>query len=468
MKYDDLRLPVAGLALACALPAGLAAGTATRQDQTALAPRVNEGSRMLRFDWPMLRIGTAEYAEGPTGVTVIHFQQRSSVAVDVRGGGPGTVNTDYARIGYDIPELDAVVFSGGSFYGLENTTAVNTALKDDGIRDGNWDNIGFTVGAIIYDFGDRRLNEIYPDKRLAQAALRAARPGTFPLGAQGAGRMAKSGGLFGCNAYSGQGGAFRQVGEIKIAAFVVVNAVGVVTTRDGRVAACYPDPKWPGEALRTNDLLAGYPKTRLEGFATAPAVDDKKRNTTVSLVVTNVKLPRAQLERLATQVHGSMSRGLQPFATEFDGDVLYAVSTNEVDHPLYETGKTTNFDLDVLASELMWDAILSSVPEQVTAPPPAAGPAPTAAELRRYAGEYVFSPYVTVRVTAEGDRLLAQATGKRRAFAIGLQAPVELLPAAKATFTVPGRYPLTLDFGTADRLVVNPGHWEQTGQRRKK
>jgi len=61
-------------------------------------------------------------------------------------------------------------------------------------------------GAIIYDFGGRRFNEIYPDKRLAQAALHALRPGVFPLGAQGAGRMAMQGSYFGCDAHSGQGG----------------------------------------------------------------------------------------------------------------------------------------------------------------------------------------------------------------------------------------------------------------------
>ena len=165
-------------------------------DQAGLMPVVNSGAQTLQFDWPTVRIGTGEYEEGPTGVTVFHFGRRVLGAVDVRGGGPGTVNTDYLRLGYDLPELDAVVFSGGSWYGLESVTAVATALKDDGMRDGIWTNLALSVGAIIYDFGERRLNEIYPDKRLAQAAFRAARPGIFPLGAHGAGRFAKTGGLF--------------------------------------------------------------------------------------------------------------------------------------------------------------------------------------------------------------------------------------------------------------------------------
>jgi L-aminopeptidase/D-esterase-like protein len=82
------------------------------------------------------------------------------------------------------------VFSGGSTYSEEAITAVETGLKDDGVRSGKWTDIALVAGAIIYDFNPGlRFNEIYPDKRLAQAALHALRR-VFPLGAQGAGRMA--------------------------------------------------------------------------------------------------------------------------------------------------------------------------------------------------------------------------------------------------------------------------------------
>ena len=113
-----------------------------------------------------------------------------------------------------------------------------TGLKDEGLRSGAWDNIARAAGAIIYDFGGRRLNEIYPDKRLAQAALHVLRPGVFPLGAQGAGRMAMQGGFFGCAAHSGEGAAFRELNGVKIAAFVVVNASGSITDRNGNVVKC--------------------------------------------------------------------------------------------------------------------------------------------------------------------------------------------------------------------------------------
>jgi L-aminopeptidase/D-esterase-like protein len=465
--------------LACALLLAAANTAALAADQAALEPVLNDGDQTLRFDWPAIHIGTGEYEEGPTGVTVFHFPKRALAAVDVRGGGPGTVNTDFLRLGYDTPELDTVVFAGGSWYGLENTTATATALKDDGTRDGDWTNLALSVGAIIYDLGDRRLNELYPDKRLGQAALRAARPGVFPLGAHGAGRFARTGGLFGCNAYSGQGGAFRQIGELKIAAFVVVNALGVITTRAGRVAACYPDAKWPQE-LRTTDLLASYPASGKPGSTlTQPAPSSttgkpvasldppataNHRNTTISLVVTNQKLSVAELQRLATHVHSSMSRAIQPFATEFDGDVLYAVTTAELQPTAQKPGAPA-ITIDVLAAETMWDAILASIPPQPVAPQPAKRALTKAEDLAQRAGDYVFSPFVSVRVTTEGNKLLAQATGKRPAYAIRRENAVELQPVSANEYTVAGRYPLTISFATPGQLVLNPGHWQQIGMR---
>ncbi|MHC3941064.1 hypothetical protein ACI0FR_02379 [Paenochrobactrum sp. BZR 201-1] len=432
-----------------------------------LKPLINSGEKLLEFDWPALQIGTGEYEEGPTGVTVFKFGKKSLGAVDVRGGAPGTVNTDYLRLGYEKPELDAVVFSGGSWYGLESTTAVATGLKDDNIRNGYWDNLALTVGAIIYDFGDRRLNEVYPDKKLAQAALRAVRPGVFPLGSQGAGRFARSGGFFGCGSYSGQGGAFRQIGDIKIAAFTVVNAGGVITDRDGSIVTCFKDSTWP-ESTKTADLFAGVPHSRKLGWDGVPQGADNK-NTTISLVVTNQKMTYAELQRLAVQVHTSMGRGLQPFATVNDGDVLYAVSTGEVGDDVKAGGMSASDlgagistgDLGAIASEVMWDAILASVPEQPKKLIPAEDLKLSEDNLAKMTGKYVFSPFVTVEITHKDGQLYAQAVGDRPAFAIGKEKPVKLSAVSENLFTVADRYPLALQFDEASGLTINPGHWEQ-------
>ena len=155
-------------------------------DQAKLEIVTNAHDTVLQLDWPGLHIGTGEYEEGPTGVTVFHFQKKVLAAMHVLGGSPSSVNQAYMDLGYDYPELDTVVFAGGSWYGLETVTAVSSALKDDGLRNGqafgDEPNIALSVGSIIFDFGGRRLNEIYPDKRLAQAAFRAAKPGFFSAG----------------------------------------------------------------------------------------------------------------------------------------------------------------------------------------------------------------------------------------------------------------------------------------------
>jgi 6-aminohexanoate-oligomer endohydrolase len=168
--------------------------------QDDLVAKTSFDEPTLHFDWPAIEIGVGAYEEGPTGLTIFRFPNRATAAVDVRGGGPGTVNTDGLRLGYSSRFVDGIVFSGGSSYGEEAITAVMTGLKDEGVRSGNWMDVAFVAGAIIYDFQGHRLNEIYPDKRLAQAALHDMRTGVFPLGAQGAGRMAMQGGFFWCGA----------------------------------------------------------------------------------------------------------------------------------------------------------------------------------------------------------------------------------------------------------------------------
>lgn len=429
-------------------------------DQSTLEMTINEPSdRMLTFDWPTIKIGTASYEDGPTGVTVIEFAKRSKVAIDVRGGASGTINAAFLDNMYNLAELDAIVLSGGSWYGLETATAVATAMKDDGVRDGSAfsgkPNIAMVLGSIIYDYGDRRLNEIYPDKRLAQAAYRNTEPGIFPMGAYGGGRNTRSGEYFECNAASGQGAAFRQIGKLKLAAFTVVNPFGAVVDRDGNVAACHPKTgqKVP---LKISKLWAEFPNNRENDWS---GLGDKTKNTTISVLVVNQKLDPALLKRLAVQVHTSMARGIQPFSTAFDGDVLYAVSTNEVEE------KLDAVDIGSVASELMWDAVLTSVPKQNQYLVEQSGYSVDAAGLDGLTGTYYFSRFTEVIVSRKRGKLFAQVTdGSRSAFGIGKDKPTLLVPISADVFSVPGRYPVTLKFDRANNtLTFNPGRWQQLG-----
>jgi L-aminopeptidase/D-esterase-like protein len=446
-----------GAFLFSGLAAMLMASAATGGQDHLVANTAINGP-VLSFDWPAVEIGIGSYEEGPTGLTVFRFPNRVSAAVDVRGGAPGTINTDVLRLGYSNRFVDAVVLAGGSDYGEEATTAVMTGLLDDGSHNGEWDKIAFAAGAIIYDLLDHRLNDIYPDKRLAQAALHDLRTGVFPLGAQGAGRSATQGSLFGCGTYSGQGGAFRQIGDTKVAAFTVVNALGVVTDREGRIVRCHRDPAW-GNVVLTAELLAHVSAHKPAGLPGGPST-----HTTISLVVTNRQMSIAELQRLAVEVHTSMARGIQPLATPEDGDALFAVSTQEV------AGDDKSISMDALyiaAGEAMWDAILASVPEEpaLNAPVTAAVPAE---RLEALAGQYRFGRDAVIEISIENGKAMLRISG--RSYLDLTSAPIALTPMSPTEFYVESRYHTRIAFtlgadGKATAATINPGRWAMHGDR---
>src|SRR3979411_1094503 len=114
-----------------AIMAGVAAlcgGGASAGDQNGLVANTAIDGPALTFDWPAIEVGVGSYEEGPTGVTVIRFPKRASLAVDVRGGGPGTVNTDVLRLGYSRPFGGALGVSGGSALGGGATPAGGARL----------------------------------------------------------------------------------------------------------------------------------------------------------------------------------------------------------------------------------------------------------------------------------------------------------------------------------------------------
>jgi L-aminopeptidase/D-esterase-like protein len=452
-------------ALSC-LAATAALATAALAGQDELKPNTAINGSTLTFDWPALKIGIGSYEEGPTGLTIFRFPEGAAGVVDVRGGAPGSANTDLLRVGSEDRFIDAIVFTGGGVYGHEAIAAVATGLKEKGEDSGLWSETAIVAGSEIYDFQGARLNEIYPDKRLGRAALDDLRPGSFPLGAQGAGRMATQGGYFGCAAHSGQGGAFRQIGDVKIAVFTVVNALGTITDRDGRLVRCAQEPG--ANAAKTAELLSRVPVQQASNapqpVARANANAPTRRNTTLSLVVTNKKLSAAQLQRLAIQVHTSMARAIQPFSTADDGDMLFALSTQEVD-----AGELRLDDLSTVSGELMWDAVLASVPAVPAFTPPAEDAAVPEARLSSYEGTYVFGPNARIRITTDNGRLMAEAL--TQSFQdLRREQPVPLRALSDGAFYVDGRYRTRITFtrnlmGRVNGATVNPGQWQQAGVR---
>src|SRR6266508_2868701 len=269
----------------------------------------------LEFDFPGLRIGVAEYEEGPTGCTVFHFTGGAMLERDVRGGSPGLFG--------DLDWVDAICLAGGSLYGLEACTGVAAELFAQRGYDTDWMSIAAVAGAIIFDWGPRD-NAVDPDKDLGRAALRASREGRFPLGRRGAGRSATVGKTFGFEYAEpgGQGASFRRLGPTSLAVFTIVNAVGAV----------------------------------VEGIEARVTGEPPPGNTTLTVLATNQKLDRELLRQLGRQTHASMARAIHPFHALTDGDVLFAATTNEIENEALDS-----VTLGVLASELAWDAVLSAV-----------------------------------------------------------------------------------------------------------
>ncbi len=143
--------------------------------QSQILPTTDLVGRCLEFDFPVMRIGVAEYSEGPTGATVFWFPDRAVATIDVRGGAPGFFNLDWLRLGYDLPNLGAIAVSGGSWYGLRAAAGVAAALKAEEHRSGHWANLAKVAGAIIYDCGTRRVTDYHPDERLGDAVDRDGR-----------------------------------------------------------------------------------------------------------------------------------------------------------------------------------------------------------------------------------------------------------------------------------------------------
>jgi L-aminopeptidase/D-esterase-like protein len=328
-------------------------------DNTELSPVTEFDGPHLELDFPGLRIGVAEYAEGPTGCTVFCLPTTAQAAVDVRGGAHGTLLTD------ERDRVSAICLAGGSLLGLEAATGVTAELFAQRGYATGWTDIPLVSAGIIFDYNLRRQNPIYPDKALGRAAIRSAREGRFPLGRHGAGCSATVGkGLQWTTKYkgepSGQGGAFAAIGPTRIAVFTVVNAVGAIIDRQGRVVRGNHDP----EAGRRVHYIDGLRERIAAGEDSRPEPPlPEGGNTTLTVVVTNQRLtaergPAWAVKQLARAVHASMWRCLQPFHTIYDGDVLWAVTTGEVDNPALD-----DVALAALAAELAWDAVLSCVVE---------------------------------------------------------------------------------------------------------
>lgn len=295
---------------------------------TGLVPGPSNGLT----DVPGLRVGHATRAGDGwlTGVTVVLPPDGGAVAgVDVRGGGPGTRETDVLDPRNLVERVHAVVLSGGSAYGLAAASGVMDRLAER--------QVGFPVGpeagqvvpivpaAVIFDLG-RGDFAARPDAALGAEAHDAALTGTGPVrqGVVGAGTGAVAGGLKG-----GVGTASTVLPDgTVVGALAVVNAAGsTVDLRTGELHAVRLG--LPGEFAHVRRPDPGDLAAAREAAERAdrPLGRAPVLATTLGVVATDAALTKAQCTKLAGIAHDGMARAIDPVHTMVDGDTVFALST---------------------------------------------------------------------------------------------------------------------------------------------
>lgn len=291
------------------------------------------GARNLITDVPGILVGQAEDRDGATGTTVVLAEAPAVASVDVRGGAPGTRETELLGADALVDRVDAVALSGGSAFGLDAAAGVMTWLAAAGR--------GFAVGstlrspairvpivpaAILFDlsFPGRRMSGAEPPYRvLGRRAVEAAGK-EFAQGNAGAGLGATAGRLKG-----GIGSASVVLADgITVGAIVAVNSWGSAVRPDG-------GRFWAAELALPSEIdpqpASGDTVLDPEDFRACKALahgdDTALANTTIAVVATGAALDKGGCRRLAIMAQDGLARAIRPIHTPFDGDSVFALAT---------------------------------------------------------------------------------------------------------------------------------------------
>ncbi|MCI8400591.1 MAG: P1 family peptidase [Lachnospiraceae bacterium] len=298
-----------------------------------------------------LRMGHASDQEARTGVTVLLFGEGARVGVDVSGGGPASRETPLASpLTADNP-IHAIVLSGGSAFGLAASDGVMRYLEERGTGfETGYARVPLVCQSCIYDLGIGR-SDIRPDAAMGYAAcVDAESGGKGECGSVGAGTGATVGKLCGMarSMKAGLGIHAVEVGGLKMAAVVVVNALGDVTDpKNGQILAGLRSEDGSGFSGTCQEIYRM--SCQREELAAAAA----NTNTTIGVVVTNAAFTKAQMNKLASMTRCAYARCINPVGTMADGDTIYAASVGEIPADINMAG--------ALAAEVMAEAIVKAV-----------------------------------------------------------------------------------------------------------
>ncbi len=283
------------------------------------------GRLNLITDVPGLLVGNASEARLKSGVTVLTAAAPFTAGVDVRGGAPGTRETELLAPGRLVGGVDALVLSGGSAFGLDAASGVVDRLHARGRgfagRHAGVPAVPIVPAAILYDLangGDKDWDQ-NPYRALGAAACDAAAV-TFEIGSVGAGTGAMTARFMG-----GLGSASLVVESgATVGALVAVNAFGDVCvpgTRRFWAGIFEIGEEFGGLGAAGGRVAPFTPRPMKPGPATPAA------NTTIGIVATDAALDKAGARRLAEVAHGGLARAVYPAHTPFDGDLVFGVST---------------------------------------------------------------------------------------------------------------------------------------------
>ena len=303
-----------------------------------------------------LKVGHYTLAARPTGCTVVLAEAGAVAGVDVRGGAPGTRETDLLDPVNTVQKVHAVVLSGGSAFGLEAATGTVRWLEEKGVGfDVSVAKVPIVPAAILFDLGVGD-PKVRPTAECGYKAAASATDGPVAEGNVGAGAGATIGKLAGPGRAmkAGLGSAALTLSNgLIVAALVAVNAIGdVIDPATGRVIA----------GVRTADgsRLADARALVRSGALLRPTLPGQ--NTTIGVVATNAALTKAQAAKVAQMAHDGLARAISPAHTPVDGDTVFALATSTL------AGEAEVTVIGALAAEVMADAIVRAA-QQATGIP---------------------------------------------------------------------------------------------------
>ena len=262
----------------------------------------------------------------------------------MRGGAPGTRETDLLNPLNQVSEVSSIILSGGSAYGLDAASHLMKILEKEGI--------GFDVGvgvvpiisqAVLFDLAYKN-PKARPDEKMTRKAFESATYDDKSQGVIGAGTGATVGKALGPEylVKSGLGQASITKGDLVVSAIVAVNAFGDIF--DYHKGVQIAGPTKDGKMLKTIDLIDQI----LGSFA-----DIKPSNTTIGAVATNATFSKTELTKIAGMAHDGYARSINPVHTLFDGDTIFSLATNKVEANINLVG--------ALAAEAMSMAIANAI-----------------------------------------------------------------------------------------------------------